>query len=90
AVGMKRANGYGLHDLSGNVFEWVWDVWDWYGAGGGASVVDPVSLATGANRVVRGGSWSTDASSARVSNRGSHTPGYRNTTVGVRLVRTAR
>jgi formylglycine-generating enzyme required for sulfatase activity len=52
-VGNKSANGFGLRDMSGNVFEWVNDRWGGYSA---APLVDPQGANDGAHRVVRGGS----------------------------------
>ena len=62
-VGEKRSNALGLHDMSGNVWEWCFD---WYDANprvndaaytSGGFVVDPQGGASGVNRVGRGGSW---------------------------------
>ena len=90
-AGYFPPNGYGLYDMSGNVWEWCWDWYDaaWY-SNGGATLSDPRGPATGASgsRVVRGGSWYDYAAYARCSYRGYNIPpaaAYSN--VGLRCVR---
>jgi formylglycine-generating enzyme required for sulfatase activity len=75
AVKTKTANGRGLYDLSGNVFEWVWD---WYQSNYEAlPATDPIGPTTGASRVIRGGSWDYPASDSRVAGRQLHAHGSR-------------
>jgi formylglycine-generating enzyme required for sulfatase activity len=85
AVGSKRANGYGLYDMSGNVWEWVWDSMGSTTPAG----ADPLGPATGSFRYVRGGSWNFSARDARVANRFGNHPGYCGVVFGLRLSRTA-
>ena len=82
----KKKNKYGLCDMSGNVWEWVWD---WKGSYSSSSQADPVGPSSGSIRVSRGGSWSSDAGSSRVSNRGDLTPSIRYGYLGFRLSRSA-
>jgi formylglycine-generating enzyme required for sulfatase activity len=71
-VGSFAANGYGLHDMVGNVWDYCWD---WYSASyyvHGAS--DPRGPASGSFRVGRGGGWGYDASYCRAADRVYGTP----------------
>jgi formylglycine-generating enzyme required for sulfatase activity len=67
-VGGKAGNGFGLHDMAGNVREWVNDWYGWYSLG---AQTDPTGPTTGSSRVFRGGSWLTGGvrGSVRVNGR---------------------
>ncbi len=87
-VGLKKANGYGLHDMFGNVFEWCWD---WHGDYPDRSQeiprVDPEGPDHGQARVFRGGCWNSNPSGLRAAHRGHITPTARAGVIGLRLVR---
>ncbi len=84
-VGGKEANAWSLYDMSGNVFEWVWN---WYQADYETDVgTDPVGPSTGSSRVRRGGYWYADARYCRSAFRSATTPGDRDYDLGLRLVR---
>ena len=85
AVGGKYANGLGLHDMSGNVWELCQD---WYGPYSSGSVTNPTGPATGSNRLLRGGSWDDGSSSGcRGSRRSDISPDYANGFIGFRVAR---
>lgn len=71
SVGRYPANGYGLSDMAGNVWEWCSDVYD--------NIEN--------SRVLRGGSWSAHALDVRVSFRGADIPTFTNDDVGFRCVK---
>ena len=81
----SKANGLGIYDMSGNVWEWCHD---WYG--GISASTDPLGASSGSYRLYRGGSWNFDASYCSVADRFySSGPNFRNFDLGFRVVRTA-
>ncbi len=93
-AGTKLPNALGLHDLSGNVWEWVWDRYDagYYqervSALSGGVDVDPLGPESGSERARRGGAWSSEAGGCRSASRGLDRPEYRGYYLGFRPVRT--
>jgi formylglycine-generating enzyme required for sulfatase activity len=88
AVGTKSANAFGLHDMLGNVWEWVEDCWHDSYAGAPA---DGSAWVTGSNcglRVLRGGSWNNNPRNLRSANRDGLDSGDRYNTIGFRVART--
>ena len=81
--GGKEPNAWGLYDMSGNVYEWCLD---WFGTL--AYGTDPKGFPSGTARVVRGGSWRSDAGGPPSAHRGNSTPSYVGDTHGFRLFRT--
>jgi len=87
-VGGKAANGLGIYDMSGNVYEWCWD-WYSYSYYSSSPSSNPTGPGSGSNRLLRGGYWSDSADDCRVSSRdylGSF-PYYSISIFGFRLCR---
>ena len=83
-VGSKRANAWGLHDMLGNVGEWISDVYGPYPRA--SEDADPTGPATGSTRVVRGGSWRGFPPALRCAARVGTPESYQLPHVGLRVV----
>lgn len=83
-VGQKTPNAWGLHDMHGNVWEWVQD---WYDSGyySRSPTDNPTGPSSGLHRVVRGGSWHQTGDGWRSSARRDYPPDYRGISIGFRV-----
>ena len=86
-VGQKEPNAFGLHDMHGNVWEWVNDWFDegYYKESPGENPKGPEG---GSVRVFRGGSWDDPARYCRSAIRGRYDPAFRDDNLGFRFART--
>ena len=85
-VGRFPANGFGLHDMAGNVCEWCWDRDGRYPS---TLQTDPRGAAAGTCRVLRGGAWGSNASACRAASRDFIDPGAAYYHYGFRCVRSS-
>ena len=83
-VAQKEPNPWGLSDMAGNVWEWVWDRYGDYGP----EDTDPLGPEEGRQRVIRGGGWYSLARDCRSARRGAELPDYRSGDMGFRVART--
>ncbi len=83
-VGTKKANAWGLHDMSGNAWEWVQDCYSMELPGG----ADPIATERGLDRVIRGGCWLKNAANSRLATRSYRWQGASQCySIGIRIVR---
>jgi len=83
-VATKLPNELGLYDMSGNVYEWCWDLYSTYPTG---HVSNYTGATTSNFRIVRGGSWSSPAYDISVANRVWGDPYGQFYNTGFRIVR---
>ncbi len=81
-VGSFKPNAFGLHDMIGNAWQWCQDR---YGDYQPSPATDPTGAATGARRVLRGGSWANMPWTCRSACRYSRNPDYRINNIGFRV-----
>ncbi|MBM4399994.1 MAG: formylglycine-generating enzyme family protein [Candidatus Cloacimonetes bacterium] len=84
--GLKQANGLGIYDMSGNVWELCWD---WYANYNTDPANNPTGPATGQTKVIRGGCWYGLGDYSGVSHRGYKNPSYKDDGIGIRLCRSS-
>ncbi len=90
-VGSFSANGFGLHDMHGNVWEWVEDCWhgDYAGApSDGSAWTSGGDCSRRGRRVLRGGSWFNSPGYLRSAIRIKNGAGDRDDDIGFRVART--
>ncbi len=85
-VGAKSANAWGMHDMSGNVWEWAWDISDFYPSQPVVNAIGPPG-AWQNQRSARGGSYVNFSEDLRVGARGADNPGLREGVTGFRVAR---
>jgi len=86
-VAQKKPNELGLYDMNGNLWEWVWDLYDTYYYKY-SEKSDPKGPATGDYRVTRGGAWYNYPNYTTIYTRQYNSPDFRQNSVGFRVART--
>ncbi len=84
-VGEKKPNGLGIYDMSGNVWEWCQD-WYNYVYYKESPRDNPQGPGSDTFRVLRGGSWGNNHLTVRASDRYGDTPWHRDSSIGFRVV----
>ncbi len=79
-----KSNSWELYDMSGNVYEWVWDHYGMYQP---KDNIDPLGPRTGEYRILRGVDWRSSAKQARVASRYYVAPRLKTPYIGFRIVR---
>lgn len=79
----RGCSPFGIEDLSGNVFEWCLDYYEGYR---GKDVENRRGATSGTQRIYRGGSWRSKASSLRASARHFNSPNCSTNDIGFRIV----
>jgi len=85
-VGRLNPNQLGIHDMSGNVYEWIWNWYACYSVSTHNFYSGPES---GTDKVIRGGSWYHDKSNMRITARNYGKPYTKTNYIGFRVVRNA-
>ena len=91
-VGQKKPNAWGIYDMHGNVCEWCADWFDreyYRHFCGDETVADPAGPETGFERVLRGGSWDSDATGCYCGVRSFALPETKKPYIGLRIARDA-
>lgn len=85
-VGSFKPNSFGIYDMTGNVWEWVFDNYsaDYYSV---SEEKDPLGPRVGQYHVIRGGGWYSNYKQLRIRNRHWFDPNYGEASIGFRCAK---
>lgn len=88
-VGLKKPNGYGIYDMAGNVYEWVYD---WFGMNyySKSPKENPKGPETGISKILRGGCWDNHTHEVRTTSRYARPPQVKYADFGFRCAKDAK